>query len=124
MKLASSTVLNPIKKNLPHANNLIGAGVVGIGGYKIARFLDGMLGNRIQSIGIGLPLVGNLSLLDLIMLLSFKATMRKNTWVAAAFAGDRIFNLAQNPSSLLSLGGFASNVTSVSPVSGSPGGGI
>ena len=124
MKLASSTILNPIKKNLPHANNHIGAAVVGIGGYKIARFLDNMLGNRVQSIGIGLPIVGSISLLDLVMLLSFKATMRKNTMVVAAFAGDRIFNLAQNPAGLIpSISGFSPS-SSVAASTGSPGGGI
>ena len=124
MRLASSTILNPIKKNLPHANNLIGAGVVGIGSYKIARFLDGMIGNRIQSIGIGLPIIGSLSLLDLIMILSFKATMRKNSMVIAAVAGDRVFNLAQNPAGLIpSISGF-SPANSVSQSTGSPGGGI
>ncbi len=96
-----SSISRPIQKNLPKANNLIGAGVVGIGSYKIARFLDGMIGNRVQSIGIQLPLVGSLSVLDILMLTAFKATMRKNSMVAAAFAGDRVFNLAQNPASLI-----------------------
>ena len=120
-----ASVTKPIQKNLPRANNLIGAGVVGIGAYKIARFLDGMIGNRVSAIGIGLPFVGSLSLLDLLMILSFKASMRKNSYVAAAFAGDRVFNLAQNPSSLIpGIGGLTSNANSVSLSSGSPGGGI
>ena len=119
-----TTVTRPIQKNLPRANNLIGAGVVGIGSYKIARFLDGMIGNRVQSIGIGLPIVGSLSLLDLLMLLSFKATMRKNTMVAAAFVGDRVFNLAQNPAGLIPSFSGISPANSAGQSVGSPGGGI
>ena len=119
-----ANVTKPIQKNLPRASNLIGAGVVGIGSYKIARFLDGMIGGRVQSIGIGLPIIGSLSLLDLIMVLSFKATMRKNTMVAAAVAADRVFNLAQNPAGLIPNISLGSNVNSLGNSAGSPGGGI
>lgn len=126
MKMAGlSSISKPIQKNLPHANNLIGAGVVGIGSYKIARFLDGMIGNRVQNIGINLPFVGSLSVLDILMLTAFKATMRKNSMVAAAFAGDRVFNLAQNPASLipgLSFGSSGSGVTQSAPATATGGG--
>ena len=82
-----------VQKNLPKANNMISAGVTGIGGYSIARFIDNLIGGRLQAIGIGLPIIGSLSALDLVMILAFKGAMRKNSMVAAAFAGDRIFNL-------------------------------
>ena len=119
-----TSVTKPIQRNLPRANNLIGAGVVGIGSYKIARFLDGMIGNRIQAIGIGLPIIGSLSLLDLLMILSFKATMRKNSMVIAAVAGDRVFNLAQNPAGLIPNISLGSPSNSLGASTGSPGGGI
>ena len=114
-----------VSKFLPRASGIVGAGIVGVGSYKIARFVDGMLGNRIQSIGIGLPIIGSLSLLDVVMILAFKATMRKNSMVIAAVAGDRVLNLAQNPIGLIpniSLG--ASPINSLGTSTGSPGGGI
>ena len=116
-----ASVTKPIQKNLPKANNLISAGVVGIGGYSIARFVDGLIGGRLQAIGIGLPIIGSISVLDLVMLLSFKATMRKNTMVAAAFAGDRIFNLRQG---VPGLSGLNLSTAGLSSAAGPTGGGL
>ena len=125
MGLGLSSVSRPIQKHLPRANSMIGAGVVGIGSYRIARFLDGMIGNRIQQIGITLPIIGTLSVLDILMITAFKATMRKTSMVVAAFAGDRIFNLAQNPMSLIpgiNLGGSGAGVTQSAPALATGGG--
>lgn len=87
--------LKVIQKNIPKASGVTQAAIVGIGSYKVGRFLDGLIGNRIQAIGVNLPFVGRLSVLDAMMLLAFKGSMRKNSMVAAAFAGDRILNLGQ-----------------------------
>ena len=107
-----------IQKQLPKASNLTGAAIVGIGSYSVARFLDNLIGNRIQSIGINLPFVGRLSVLDALMILSFKGTMRKNSMVAAAFAGDKIFNLGG------SILGFGAGGNTPTETSGTPGGGF
>ena len=92
MAIAAS-ITRPVSKFLPKATGAVQSGIVGIGAYSIARYLDGMLGGRLQGIGFGLPIIGSLSVLDLVMILSFKATMRNWKNVGAAFAGDRIFNL-------------------------------
>lgn len=118
------SIVNPVAKHLPKANNLIGSGVVGIGAYKIARFIDSLTGNRIQSFGIQLPFVGSLSLLDVIMLLAFKASMHKNSMVAAAFAGDRVFNLAISPANLIPGLRMEKNTSSPTASSGTQGGGF
>ena len=112
----------PIQKNLPKANNLVSAGVTGIGGYSIARFIDNLIGGRLQAIGIGLPIIGSLSALDLVMILSFKATMRKNSMVAAAFAGDRIFNLRQGIPGITP--GLNLSTAGLSSAAGPQGGGL
>ena len=43
-------------------------------------------------------------MLDLIMVLAFKGVMKKNTLVAAAFAGDRVLNAGRSLASLLPFG--------------------
>src|SRR5574338_673533 len=114
-----------VQKLLPRATGVAGAAMIGIGSYKLARFVDSLIGNRIQAIGIDLPFAGRVSLLDAVLIPSFLATMHKKpSWVFAAIAADRVLNLAQNPSSLIpgiSLGGngtsgsgVASNVPAIS----------
>lgn len=117
----ATTITRPIQKNIPKASGIIQAGVVGIGSYSVARFLDGLIGGRLSAIGIGLPIVGSLSVLDLIMILSFKAVMRKNSLVAAAFAGDRVFNLRTGVPGLAQLN---INAQSISSTTGPQGGGF
>ena len=107
----------PIEKALPKVTNLSGAAITGIGAYKVGRFLDGLIGNRIQSIGINLPFIGRLSVLDALMILSFKGAFRKNSLVAAAVAGDKIFNLGTD------FLGFGTN-SAPQESSAAPGGGF
>jgi hypothetical protein len=96
-----SSITRPIERQLPKASNLTGAAITGIGAYRVGRFLDGLIGNRIQSIGIPLPFIGQLSVLDALMIASFKAAFRKNSMVAAAFVGDRVFNIGQSLTSMI-----------------------
>ena len=107
-----SSLLNPAVKQIPAVRNIPQSMIVGAGAYRAARFLDGMIGNRVQSIGIPLPLIGSLSLLDAFMVLTFKAAMKRNSNVAAAVAGDRLLNLG---TSLAQLAG-----TPASPSQGAP----
>jgi|SRR3990167_6638984 len=113
-----SNLTSPIQKALPKATNLTGAAITGIGAYKVGRFLDGLIGNRIQSIGVNLPLVGRLSVLDVMMILSFKGAFRKNSMVAAAFAGDRVFNVGTSL-----IPGMGGSSTSIAPPTGTSQGG-
>ena len=116
-----SNLTSPIQKALPKATNLTGAAITGIGAYKVGRFLDGLIGNRIQAIGVSLPLVGRLSVLDAIMILSFKGAFRKNSMVAAAFAGDKVFNVG---TSLIPGMGSSSGSNPVPATGTSQGGGF
>lgn len=119
MAIARS-VTSPISRALPKATNMTGAAISGIGAYKVGRFLDGLIGNKIQSIGVTMPFVGRLSLLDALLVLSFKSAYRKNSMVAAAFAGDKIFNLG---SSFLGLGTSSGPTVASSPKTGTAQGG-
>jgi len=114
-----SNLTSPIQKALPKATNLTGAAITGIGAYKVGRFLDGLIGNRIQAIGVSLPLVGRLSVLDAIMILSFKGAFRKNSMVAAAFAGDKVFNVGTSL-----IPGFGNSASSAPATGTSQGGGF
>ena len=122
MAIAAS-ITRPVSKFLPKAQGAVQSGIVGIGAYSVARFLDGMLGGRLQSIGFALPIIGSLSVLDLVMILSFKATMRNWKNVGAAFAGDRIFNLKSGiPGINIPMSG--PSASSVSSSTGQQGGGF
>ena len=112
-----ASLTKPIQKALPKATNLTGAAITGIGAYRVGRFLDGLIGNRIQSIGVNLPVVGRLSVLDALMILSFKGAFRKNSMVAAAFAGDKVFNVGT------SFLGMGSSTTTPPPATGTAQGG-
>ena len=122
MAIAQS-ITKPVSKFLPKAQGAVQSGIVGIGAYSVARFLDGMLGGKLQSIGFGLPIIGSLSVLDLVMILSFKATMKNWKNVSAAFAGDRIFNLKSGiPGVNIPIQG--PSPSSLSSSAGTPGGGF
>lgn len=122
-----SSITGPAVKQIPATRNIPQSMIVGAGAYRAARFLDGLIGNRVQSVGIPLPFIGSLSLLDLFMVATFKAAMKRNSNVAAAFAGDRILNLGQSLAQIAGLGGVAgsaSNKNSPTSTSGPSGGGF
>jgi len=116
-----SNLTSPIQRALPKATNLTGAAITGIGAYKVGRFFDGLIGNRIQAIGVSLPVIGRLSVLDALMILSFKGAFKKNSMVAAAFAGDKVFNVGT--SLIPGLGMSSGPTTTAAPATGTAQGG-
>ena len=121
MKLGSG-LTKPIERALPKATNFTGAAITGIGAYRVGRFLDGLIGNRIQSIGVSLPFIGRLSVLDALMILSFKGAFKKNSMVVAAFAGDKVFNVGT--SLIPGIGNSAASTMSAPATGTSQGGGF
>lgn len=120
-----SSITGPAVKQIPATRNIPQSMIVGAGAYRAARFLDGLIGNRVQSIGIPLPFIGSLSLLDLFMVATFKAAMKRNSNVAAAVAGDRLLNLGQSLSQITGIAAMqSSNKNSPTSTSGPSGGGF
>lgn len=120
-----SSITGPAVKQIPATRNIPQSMIVGAGAYRAARFLDGLIGNRVQSIGIPLPFIGSLSLLDLFMVATFKAAMKRNSNVAAAVAGDRLLNLGQSLSQITGITAMqSSNKNSPTSTSGPSGGGF
>ena len=107
-KLEAPKILRNFKPS--GTKGIVQTSVVYIGVDKIFTFLDNLEGGMVQKIGVPVPIIGRLSLLDGIEYLVVAGGAKLNMDTVIAFAVTKFFNAGVNYASALHLG--TSQVTS------------
>lgn len=116
-KLEAPKVLRNFKPS--GTKGIVQTSVVYIGVDKIFTFLDGLAGSPIQKIGISVPVIGRLSVLDGIEYMVVAGGAKLNMDTVIAFAVTKFFNAGVNLASGILGGGSqvtsGNGSTSISP---------
>lgn len=94
MKLQAPKVLQHLKPS--GTKGVVQTSIVYIGLDKVLSFVDGLEGGMVQKIGVPVPIIGRLSLLDAIEYMIIAGGAKFNVDTLIAFAATKFFNAGTN----------------------------
>ena len=81
-----------IQKTIPHAKGVVGTTMVYIGVDKVFNFVDDIVGSPLLKIGVNVPLMGRISVMDVITYMAVAQGFKFRTYTVIAFFANKFLN--------------------------------